>query len=186
MLITPALTCFANAHGISISLCQASWVVYAWIVRQFTRTEALMAKVTSIKWRTDAYKLSLLNRFITGSSIQAWFRITFIYVFTAVWTCPSCCTQASEEKKKKRQHIGQRKTHNLSQLIPYIYIKNNQESTVNSFFTISLHYEKKLCWGSSSTVHLCEDKMSYCESLDLSTWIISSLFMLAESPVNLF
>ena len=158
MSTTPALTCFANAHGISISLCQASWVVYAWIVRQFTGTKALMAKVTSIKWRTNAYKLSLLNRFITGSSVQAWFRITFIYVFTAVWTCPPCCTQASGEKKlkkkkKKRQHIRQRKTHNLSHSIPDIYIKNNKESTVNSFFFLL------------SIVSACTTRTSYIEVL---------------------
>lgn len=100
-LSIPVLTCFANAHWISINLCQTGWIVYARIIRQLTGTEALMAEVTSIKWRTNAYKLSLLNRFVTGGSIQAWFRITFVYIFTAVRPCPPYFTRASERKKKK-------------------------------------------------------------------------------------
>lgn len=121
-LTIPFLTCFANTHWISIVLCQAGRIVYARIVRQLTGTETLMAEVTSIKWRTNAYKLSLLNRFITGGSIQAWFRVTFIYIFTAVWPCPPCCTRASENKQKKGQHGRKMKINNLVQSIPTISI----------------------------------------------------------------
>lgn len=106
-LTIPFLTCFTNAHWISIRLCQAGGIVYTWIVRQLTGTEALVAEVTSIKWRTNANKLPRLHGFKTGGSIQAWFRFTFIYIFTAVWPCPPCCTCASagvKKKKKEREH----------------------------------------------------------------------------------
>lgn len=48
-------------------------------------------------------------------------------LYTSIW-------RKKVKKKKKKQHIRQRKTHNLSHSIPDIYIKNNKESTVNSFF----------------------------------------------------
>lgn len=116
--LTVVLTCFANAHWISICLCQAGWIVYAWIVRQLTGTEALVAEVTSIKWRTNAYKLPWLHRFKTGGSIQAWFRLTFIYIFTAVWPCPACCTCASGRVKEKEHWCGRRKINSLAQSLP--------------------------------------------------------------------
>jgi len=101
-----------------------------------------MAEVTSIKWRANAYKLALLNRFIAGGSIQAWFRITFIYIFTAVWPCPSCCTCASENKKKEstwwkkeyQQFSPVTEPQNQSQLFP---LKKKKKSlSVHCFFLL--------------------------------------------------
>lgn len=118
-LTIPVLTCFTNAHWISIYLCQAGWVVYTWVVRQLTGTEALVAEVASIKWRTNANKLPRLHRFKTRGSIQAWFRFTFIYIFTAVWTCPPCCTCASGgAKKKEKKKSGRIKINSLAQSLP--------------------------------------------------------------------
>jgi len=58
----------------------------------------LMAKFSSIKGWAQAYKLPRDGRFMTKSSIHAWVRVTFIYFFTTVLSCPSKCTFTAEIK----------------------------------------------------------------------------------------